>query len=120
MLLAVPVALFFLAMGVVALVTPARILRTFGVEVGTPEGRTEVRAVYGGFGIAIGAILFVATVAGDIRDGVFLAVAIALLGMAGGRVASSMMGERAPLWPTWFFFGLEVVLAALLLAALVV
>ena len=120
MLFAVPVALFFLAMGVVALATPARILRTFGVEVGTPEGRTEVRAVYGGFGVAVGVILVVAIAADDIRDGVFLAVAIALLGMAGGRAASSAMGERARLWPTWFFFGLEVVLAGLLLAAIVV
>lgn len=118
MLLAVPVALFFLAMGIAAIVSPAWILDTFGVHVETPEGRAEVRAVYGGFGIAVGVLLFVALGVESIRDGAFVAIAVALVGMAGGRAASALLGERLALFPTWFFFGVEVALAGLLLAAL--
>jgi hypothetical protein len=120
MYLAVPVALFFLAMGVVALVLPVRILAPLGVAVETPDGRTEVRAVYGGFGVAVGVLLFVALGVQPIRDGVFVAVAVALGGMAAGRLASALFGERPRLWPTWVFFAVEIALAALLVAAVLV
>ena len=115
MYLAIPVAVFFLAMGIVALAAPTRILGTFGVEVKTPEGRTEVRAVYGGFGIAVGVLLLVALGVESIRVGVFVATAVALCGMAAGRIASAVIGERLALWPTWAFFAIELVLAGLLI-----
>jgi hypothetical protein len=118
MLLAVPVAIFFLAMGVFALAAPVRVLRTFGVEVSTAEVRTEVRAVYGGFGVASGALLIAALFEEKMREGVFVAVAVALFGMAAGRVASFMLRERSPLWPTWAFCALELAMGALLLGAL--
>jgi hypothetical protein len=114
------VALFFLGMGLVGIVTPARVLGMFGVAVETPAGRTEVRAVYGGFGIAVAAVLLVAMVADDIRDGVLVAVAASLAGMAGGRIASAALGERLGLWPTWFWFAVELILAGILLAALAI
>jgi hypothetical protein len=120
MLLALPVAAFFFAMGLAALVAPARILGTFGVAVETAEGRTEVRAVYGGFGVAVGALLVAASFADDIRAGAYVAVAVALFGMAAGRVLSAMIGERAPLWPTRAFCALEVVLGAMLLCGLAI
>jgi hypothetical protein len=116
-ILAMPVAVFFLAMGAVALAAPARILAPFGVAIETPNGRTEVRAVYGGFGIAIGVLLFVALWTESIRDGVFIAVAVALAGMAGGRLFSSMVGDRPTVWPSWAFFTVELVLATLLVLA---
>ena len=50
-------ALFFLVMGIAALVAPARILAPFGVTVATADGRSEVRAVYGGFGVVTGVLL---------------------------------------------------------------
>lgn len=117
MYLAIPVAVFFLAMGLVALAAPARILATFGVVVDTLEGRAEVRAVYGGFGVAVGVLLIVALGVESIRDGAFVAIAVALCGMAAGRVASAVIGERLGLWPTWAFCAIELVLAALLLVA---
>ena len=46
------VAAGFAAMGLLALARPADVLAQFGVSVETPEGRNEVRAVYGGFGLA--------------------------------------------------------------------
>ena len=51
-------------MGVYALVVPAAILAPFGVPVESPDGRAEVRAVYGGFGIAVAALLGVAAAGG--------------------------------------------------------
>lgn len=120
MCLAIPVAVFFLAMGVFALAVPARVLELFGVTVETPDGRTEVRAVYGGFGVAVGVLLLVALWTESIRDGVFVAVAFALCGMAGGRIASSLLGERPSIWPSWVFFGIELALAGLLIAAALV
>jgi hypothetical protein len=120
MLLALSVAVFFFAMGLVALVAPARILETFGVAVGTPEGRTEVRAVYGGFGIAISGLLLAAVSVDDIRTGAYVAVAVAVLGMAAGRVVSALLGERTDLWPTWVFCALELAMGGMLVGALVV
>jgi hypothetical protein len=117
--LVLPVAAFFFAMGLYALAVPARVLAIFGVDVATPEGRTEVRAVYGGFGVAIGSILLVTLVADGIRDGVLVAVAVALFGMACGRLLSFAMAERTPMWPTWMFFGIELALAAFLVGAAV-
>jgi hypothetical protein len=102
---------------VAALIAPARILEPFGVSVGTPDGRTEVRAVYGGFGVAFGVLLLTALRVESIREGVFIAVAVALLGMAAGRLASAALGDRARLWPSWTFFATELALAALLLGA---
>lgn len=119
MYLAIPVAAFFFVMGVVALAVPARILAPFGVAVETPDGRSEVRAVYGGFGIALAVVLLVALWADSIRDGVFIAVAVALAGMAGGRVFAALAGDRAAFWPSWTFFVIELVLAGMLVGAAV-
>ena len=47
------VAVFFVLMGLMGLFTPERIQAPFGTTVQTVEGRNEVRAVYGGFGIAM-------------------------------------------------------------------
>jgi hypothetical protein len=117
MLLAVPVAIFFLAMGIAALALPERILATFGVSVESADGRTEVRAVYGGFGSALGVLLVVALWADSIRDGAFVAIAVALAGMAGGRIVSALLGEPVSIWPTWFFFAIELALASMLVVA---
>lgn len=46
-------AVFFLGMGSFALASPAALIRPFGITLPIPESRAEVRAVYGGFGLAI-------------------------------------------------------------------
>ena len=85
------VTLLFLAMGLWSLLFPERFLRVFGSEVIDRDGRCEVRAVYGGFGIAIASLLAYVMVDGTLRTGVLLAVAVALAGMALGRVFSGSM-----------------------------
>lgn len=83
----------------------------------TPESRNEVRAVYGGFGVAVAALLIVADDrAADFRAGVMMAIAIALLGMAAGRVFSALMEPKALIGFPGIFMVLEGGLAGLLLA----
>jgi hypothetical protein len=110
------VALFFAGMGVAAVVRPAVIWAPFGVAPTTPAARSEVRAVYGGFGLALAALLVLADdQAADFRDGVLVAVAVALFGMAAGRVLSALVEPRALLGFPGFFLLVEVGLGGLLL-----
>ncbi|HSV40604.1 MAG TPA: DUF4345 family protein [Nocardioidaceae bacterium] len=112
------VAVFFAGMGLTALVTPAFVWAPFGVAPTTPESRNEVRAVYGGFGLAVAVLLFVADGrTADFRDGVLVTVAIALFGMAAGRVLSALIEPRALVGFPGFFLLLEAGLAGLLLVA---
>ena len=112
------VAVAFAAMGLAALVKPAVIWAPFGVAPTTPESRNEVRAVYGGFGVALAALLVVADGwAPAVRAGVLVTVAIALLGMAAGRLLGAFVEPRALIGYPGFFLAVEAALAGLLLAA---
>lgn len=111
----VVVAAFMALMGVAALVRPPIIWAPFGVEPTTPGSRSEVRAVYGGFGLALAALLVWADLhaAAGVRDGVLLTVAVSLLGMAAGRVVSALVEPKTLLsWPG-FFLVVEVAGAAI-------
>ncbi|GAB2769663.1 hypothetical protein GCM10027199_51010 [Amycolatopsis magusensis] len=110
------VAAFFLAMGAYALAAPAALVRPFRITADTPESRSEVRAVYGGFGLAVAAVLVLAVVdGGEFRRGVVVTVALALAGMAAGRVVSRLVDKATRFYPIWFYFGVEAVAAGLLL-----
>ena len=63
--------------------------------------------------VPVAVLLAVAAQNVGLRSGVLLAVAVALLGMAAGRVVSFCF-ERAGRWP-WVFLATESVLAGLLL-----
>ncbi len=60
-----------------------------------PAARAEVRAVYGGFGLAIASMLAVALATPDLRTGILTTVAAALAGMAFGRLVSALVGRTA-------------------------
>ncbi|TMA53052.1 MAG: DUF4345 domain-containing protein [Deltaproteobacteria bacterium] len=107
----VVVALFFLGMGLVGLAAPERVAATFGTPL-SAEGRNEVRAVYGGFGIAIGALLLAAPARPDVP----LCVAVALAGMAGGRLVAAVLEPPRRFYPCWFYFTVETLMAVALLA----
>nr|WP_234935494.1 DUF4345 domain-containing protein [Mycolicibacterium austroafricanum] len=111
----VVVGVFFLGMGVYALAAPAAILRPFDYTLKTASSRAEVRGVYGGFGLAIAAVLGHAAVTpGAVRTGVLITVAAALAGMALGRSVSALLDERTPFYPNWFYCLVEAVGAAAL------
>jgi hypothetical protein len=111
------IAVFFLGMGVFALAAPAALVRPFGTTLGGDASRSEVRAVYGGFGLAIAAVLVYAAVAdGDLRKGIVITVGAALAGMAFGRLAAAVLGDRTSFYPNWFYCLVEAVAAAALFA----
>jgi hypothetical protein len=109
------IAVFFLGMGIYALAAPVALVRPFGITLGESASRSEVRAVYGGFGLAIAAVLAYAAISqGDLREGILITVAAALAGMAFGRGAAAVMGDRTAFYPNWFYFIVEAVGATLL------
>ncbi|MEU0453565.1 DUF4345 family protein [Streptomyces sp. NPDC006129] len=112
------VALFFLGMGLFGLVAPGALTRPFGIELTGPEARAEVRAVYGGFGVAVGALLAwtVLGAAGGLRSGVVLTVAVSLAGMAFGRLVARAVERPSAFCPSWFYFWVEATGAALLIS----
>lgn len=107
-------AAFFLLMGCAALAAPAKILQPFGIRVDSAPARSEVRAVYGGFGVAMAAVLVVAAVNEGPRTGIMLAVGAALAGMAAGRLISAAVDRRTAFYPVWFYFLIESAAAAAL------
>jgi hypothetical protein len=112
------IGVFFAGMGIYALAAPAAIIRPFGIALGEAASRSEVRAVYGGFGLAIAGVLVLAAIQqGDVRTGILIAVGAALAGMAFGRLASVVLGDRTAFYPNWFYFIVEAVAAAALFAA---
>jgi hypothetical protein len=113
------VAVFFLGMGLYALVAPASLIRPFGVTLSRPESRAEVRAVYGGFGLAVAGVLVYAALNPSVGQAILITVAVALAGMAVGRLISAVVDERTAFYPNWFYFLVEVVLAAALVLAVV-
>ncbi|ODR26729.1 DUF4345 domain-containing protein [Mycolicibacterium porcinum] len=105
---------FFAGMGVYALAAPAAILSPFGFCVDTAATRAEVRAVYGGFGLAVAGVLGYAIATPGQRTGILIAVGAALAGMAFGRIVSGVLGDRTSFYPNWFYFLVEAIGAAAL------
>ena len=111
------IAVFFFGMGIYALVAPAALVRPFGITLGESASRSEVRAVYGGFGLAIaGVLVFAIGEQGDIRTGILLTVGAALAGMAFGRIVSAVVDDRTAFYPNWFYCLVEIIAAAALFA----
>jgi hypothetical protein len=108
----------FVVMGIGALVSPQRVSRQFDIPTLTAAGRNEVRAVYGGFGLAMAAGLAAALAVPGLRAGVCLAVAAALAGMAGGRLVSAGIDRTLGRLPALYLVLEAVMAAALAYAAL--
>jgi hypothetical protein len=112
-----PVAIFFLGMGIYGLVAPKSLIAPFKLQALNPESRSEVRAVYGGYGLFVGGLLIQSTLyPGADSNSVFKTVAVSLYGMAFGRFVSYSLVERVPVsfYPNWFYFFVELILASLL------
>lgn len=105
---------FFAGMGIFALARPAALIHPFGITLPVPESRAEVRAVYGGFGLAIAGMLALALAGHPAREGILLTVAAALGGMAFGRLVSGLIDRPTAFYPNWFYFLVEVAGAAAL------
>lgn len=106
----------FALMGIGAIVKPNVVTQQFGIPQLSVAGRSEVRGVYGGFGLAMAAILFVALMTPDLRTGITITAAVALLGMAAGRIISALIDRSLPR-VALLYLVIEVVMGALLLMA---
>jgi hypothetical protein len=101
------VALAFLAMGLAAMIRPGALGYFVGTSIASADSRNEVRAVYGGFGIAMAAALVLSVQAASLRPGIVACIALALGGMAVGRLVSAVL-ERPGRWP-WVFCAIEAI-----------
>lgn len=106
--------LLFAAMGGALLWQPQYLTRVTGQELSTVESRNEVRAVYGGFGVAAALALFIALVWSPLRGGICLALGLALVGMAAGRGYSIWL-ERPTNNLIFALLGAEAVLGLMLM-----
>lgn len=108
------IGVFFAGMGVYALAAPAALIRPFGITLTEATSRSEVRAVYGGFGLAIAGVLAYSAVEPDVRTGILFTVGAALAGMAFGRVVSAVVDASTAFYPNWFYCLVEIIAAAAL------
>jgi hypothetical protein len=112
-------AAIYAAIGAVGLARPASVPALFGGAAGTPAARTEIRAVYGGFLLALaGTILAASRAPARIRTGLLASAAAASAGMALGRTAGALAERELSPWPTGAFLAIEAGLAGALLVAL--
>ncbi|NKY88617.1 DUF4345 domain-containing protein [Nocardia veterana] len=110
-------AVFFGGMGLYALIAPALLARPFQFRVAGAVSRSEIRAVYGGFGVAMAAVLGWSAVGdGPQHSGTALTVGVALAGMAAGRVVSRLCDAPTGFYPIWFYCLVEVIGAGAVLA----
>ena len=111
-------AVFFGVMGVLSMYRPEALPDALGSTNQSADERNEVRAVYGGFGIAIAALLIWTLTDDTHSSGIYLTVSTALIGMAAGRIVDVLVDRERPwIWPTAFFFAAEVAFAAMLFGA---
>ena len=103
----------FAGMGIVAIAAPLMVTRQFDIADLSAAGRNEVRAVYGGFGLAAAAALAFALAAPPHRASIAFCFAVALCGMAAGRIVSALIDRRLDAWPC-LYLGVELAGAALL------
>lgn len=103
----------FIFMGLGSFIFPERVTAQFDIPKLTMNGKNEVRAVYGGFGILMGVMLIIAIYIPDLRSGICLTVAAALTGMAIGRLISFIIDRNIGRFPC-FYMGLETLFAVIL------
>jgi hypothetical protein len=109
-----PCVLFFLWMGAMALLHPSQFLRPMDIQAATVNARNEIRAVYGGFGLAMAGMLLGAWIWHAHLSGIALALGLSMAGMALGRVISALVDRQFGKLPVVFFF-VELALATALL-----
>ena len=79
-------ALLFGVIGALFLAAPVRWARVVEISVPTPMARTDLRATYGGFDLALGVFLALCAVRPEWYRPGLLVCALALFGFAAGRL----------------------------------
>jgi hypothetical protein len=109
--------LTFAFFGVWLLLRP-NALRGVGVVAESPDGRAELRAMYGGVELGIAAFLGLCLLRPDFTEpGLWLQL-LAIGGLAVGRLIGIALETGGVSKTTWFFASLEILATALTLAAI--
>jgi Domain of unknown function (DUF4345) len=108
-------AVMYLALGVMALAMPMQLLRGVGITVVGRAGRSEIRAVYGGFPLAVVGLLCATFAMPTVANGILLALAVVTLGMPAGRIFSALLDRGIGKLP--MVFTVIELIAATLIAA---
>jgi uncharacterized protein YjeT (DUF2065 family) len=109
-------ALIFGVIGLLFLFAPVRWARLVEISVPTPMSRTDLRATYGGFDLAMGAFLAISAMRPEWHGPGLVAAGLALLGFALGRLVGFIVERRAERLML-LFFASEVIGGALCLWA---
>ena len=106
-------ALFYALIGLAALLRPGRLLEGFGIVVETSDSRNEIRAVYGGFPLAVAGLLAFCLTETPLAGGILVALALASAGMAAGRLVSALVDRQLGRYPA-IFTVLELIVAGMI------
>ena len=100
-------------MGIIAILNPQFVADIVGYKaILGIDGKNEIRAVYGGFGLLIAGLLYYSKDT-NLEIGVKLTVATSLIGMASGRIVSLMIDKEInPM--SVIFLSSEISMAAML------
>jgi len=111
-IIAIVSALFFFIMGAAALRSPEFIMKFFDTYDLTPSLQNEIRAVYGGFGIAVAGLILFALIGGNaqLSRGILFTLAFCVFGMAVGRLVSFLINRNTNIYP-YLFVAIEFICA---------
>ena len=111
-------AVIWLPYGLYCFFQPAMLAEAAGVVATTPTATTEIRAMYGGLQIAIGALAIASLARPRLIAGTLLTLVFLTGGLASARLIGALLDDA---WTSYTFGGLgfEVVSCGLALWALV-
>jgi hypothetical protein len=104
-------ALVFGVIGLLFLAAPVRWARLVEISLPTPMSRTDLRATYGGFDLALGIFLAICALNPAWHAPGLLACGLALLGFAAGRLVG-FLAEGSAQRLMLIFFALELIVGA--------
>lgn len=110
-------AAFYSYIGINAIRRPKNLLRSFGLIAESADARNEIRGVYGGMTLALGALLASTLVVGTHAVGILTAVAVLTVGIALGRIVSATIDQSFGAAPRFWCLAEVLVTAALVAAA---
>jgi hypothetical protein len=85
----------FTGFGAALVARPEKILRTIGIKANQPVGRTELRAMYGGMELGLGAFFTMAAFKPEWRRPALMAIVCGIGGLGATRIASAI-AKRDP------------------------
>jgi len=87
-------AILWLPYGLYCLIDPGSLAQAAGVVAQTPTGTTELRAMYGGLQVAIGALALVGALRGKVTRTALVAIGTLTLGLGSARLLGLLIDQH--------------------------